>query len=416
LGNISPGELALELLNHCLRGGAWPPDVLDALVAEALDPDLNRAREGTRALFGILVERMADLFEPNLCEVYAHIFSNVIARVIPELNAGELAARYARVRQPRKFKADAARVANVFVLSRITLGADIAVTSVVLQAAKERFRRANVWLVGPRKNQELFARDPRVEHLAFNYGRASTLCERLTGWRGLRVALSQPNSIVIDPDSRLTQLGLLPVCEEHDYYFFESRSYGAGTALPLAALTSRWVEETFDVAGAVPYVYPEQVRLPVVDKPLAAVSYGVGENPAKRISDSFEANLLRGLARDEAEVVVDRGAGGEERERVNRAIETSGVGVHTWEGSFAGFASVIAQSALYVGYDSAGQHAAAALGVPLVCAFAGFASDRTFDRWRPSGPGPAHVVRVNAPDAEKTLVEVLAAAYRLWRG
>ena len=38
-----------------------------------------------------------------------------------------------------------------------------------------------------------------------------------------------PNSIVIDPDSRLTQLGLLPICREEDYYFFESRSFGADT-------------------------------------------------------------------------------------------------------------------------------------------------------------------------------------------
>ena len=35
--------------------------------------------------------------------------------------------------------------------------------------------------------------------------------------------------------------------------------------------------------------------------------------------------------------------------------------VRFWNGSFAAFAALIAESDLYVGYDSAGQHAAAAL-------------------------------------------------------
>ena len=42
----------------------------------------------------------------------------------------------------------------------------------------------------------------------------------------------------------------------------------------------------------------------------------------------------------------------------------AGVKAAFWEGSFAGFAAIIAASRLYVGYDSAGQHVAAACGVP----------------------------------------------------
>src|SRR6185437_12903707 len=46
------------------------------------------------------------------------------------------------------------------------------------------------------------------------------------------------------------------------------------------------------------------------------------------------------------------------------------------EGSFAAFASIIAQSQFYAGYDSAGQHAAAAAGTALVSIFAGAPSLR----------------------------------------
>ena len=71
-------------------------------------------------------------------------------------------------------------------------------------------------------------------------------------------------------------------------------------------------------------------------------------------------------------------------------------------GAFAPFAAQIARSRLYVGYDSAGGHIAAACGVPLISIFAGFASERMFQRWRPKGT----VIRGDRPDA---LAEVRAA-------
>jgi ADP-heptose:LPS heptosyltransferase len=64
-----------------------------------------------------------------------------------------------------------------------------------------------------------------------------------------------------------------------------------------------------------------------------------------------------------------------------------------WDGSFAGFAAHIERSRLYVGYDSAGGHVAAACSIPLISIFTGFASERMYQRWRPTGPGPIHVVR-----------------------
>ena len=48
---------------------------------------------------------------------------------------------------------------------------------------------------------------------------------------------------------------------------------------------------------------------------------------------------------------------------------------------------------MYVGYDSAGGHVAAACGVPMVSIFAGYPSDRFYDRWRPTGDGPISVVK-----------------------
>jgi ADP-heptose:LPS heptosyltransferase len=394
--SLAPELLAKELLDHCLASRPWPEQLLDRLLAGRAD----------QALFRIVVERLGDLFEPRLCDVYADLFSHVIARRIPSLHADHLFARYQRVRAPRVCDRDPATVESVFVLSRVTLGADVAITSVMLDAAKQRFPTARIWFAGPHKAWELFAGDPRLNHLPVAYGRSGALDDRLSIWPALREAVSKPAGIVIDPDSRLTQLGLMPICREADYYFFESRSFGRDGSEPLSVMASRWAAETLGVANARPYICTGR------DAPAFAttVSFGVGENPAKRLPGDFEAELLRRLPRP---ILIDKGAGGEEAERVEHAVSKAGAGITTWDGSFAGFAEHIARSRLYVGYDSAGGHVAAACAVPLVCIFAGFASERMLQRWKPTGPGQIAVIR--ADRSSDPLADALKASSEFYR-
>lgn len=356
-----------------------------------------------QALFSILAEGLADRFEPALCEVYAQLFSQAIAAVVDGADAAALTARYRRVRRVRRVTSEPSRV---FVLSRVTLGADVAVTSVLLDAAKRRFPKAEVVFVGPAKNYQLFEADPRIRHAAVTYRRGS-LRDRLAVRQELTTLLDAPDSLILDSDSRFTQLGLLPICPEHRYHLFESRAYGGATGQPLPELAAAWAEETLGIAGAKPFV----ALGPPADRTAAiAISLGVGENPSKRLPDPFEENLLRLLGERGAAICIDKGAGGEEAARVEQAVERSSVRAAFWDGSFAGFASIIAASRLYVGYDSAGQHVAAAAGVPLLSIFAGFPAPRMFDRWRPQPNGGA-VIRVDRRDAVETIAHVREA---LW--
>lgn len=383
-------EIAEDILQRCVAGK--PPKYLPRTLTE--DPCAP-------ALFSVLVEGLADRFEPSLCDAYVRLFSQAIAQVTGT-DAAALVSRYEWVRRPRKLTANPKRV---FVLSRITLGADVAVTSVLLAAAKQRFKRARIALAGPQKNYELFAKDARIHHARIDYGRGN-LRERLAAAEELKALAADPDCVVIDPDSRLTQLGLLPVCPDDRYHLFESRAYGA-TGLPacpsspdksLPELTSDWAAETLGISGAKPYIAVARAKdAALTQAPYITVSLGVGENAAKRIADPFEEQLLALLAKTGLPICIDKGAGGAEAERVERAVERSGATVTFWEGSFAGFASLIAASKLYVGYDSAGQHIAAACGVPLISIFAGFPAPRMFERWRPVGPN-CQVIRVDRAD------------------
>jgi hypothetical protein len=349
-----------ELLERCLRDEPWSADLLDRAIAED---------EG-RKLLSVVVERLADLFEPRLCDTYARLFTQVIARVCPDLIPRTRRA----LSKPLPTSAK-----RVYVLSRITLGADVAVTSVLLDSAKRRYPDAEIFFAGPQKNYELFAADTRVRHFPVPYTRGGTLLDRLRA----SAAVWIDDGIVIDPDSRLTQLGLIQICPDDRYYFFESRSAG-GDQDRLPALAAHWAGDP----QARPYVSPLAPSGPPVD---ITVSLGVGENPSKRLDDQFERELLRLLAGTGASVLVDKGGTPEERERVERALQP---GMRTHDGPFAPFAAEVARSKMFVGYDSAAGHVASACGVPLISIAAGFVSERMLARWRPNG----RVIRGDHPD------------------
>jgi ADP-heptose:LPS heptosyltransferase len=334
--------------------------------------------------FRVIVEALADSFDPAQAAAYEEL----MRAWIPET--------------PRIQPVVPGVVETVYVLSRVTLGADIKITSIILDAMKKRFRDALIVLVANRKSIELYSADSRIRHIEADYPRTGPVSRRIEFAHELRGRLERAKrgiAIVVDPDSRITQLGMIPVCEGERYFHFSSRVANSGNNL--TELTQRWLEGVFGESGEA-YIAPDPVHVDG-DKPRAAVSFGVGENDSKRIGGDFEAQLIRALGGKYRTIWIDRGVGGEEARRVTAAAEASGCmdRIRFWEGSFAGFASVIAQCDFYAGYDSAGQHAAAASGVPLVSIFAGAPSERFRQRWSPAGPGRIQVIEADSltPDA-----------------
>ena len=101
-------------------------------------------------------------------------------------------------------------------------------------------------------------------------------------------------------------------------------------------------------------------------------------------------------------MLIDEGAGEEETRRVQRLCARI-PGLRSWNGAYAPFAHAITRAGQYVGYDSAGQHVAAASGTPLLSIFAGYASERMFQRWRPFGCGRIDIVKVGDRNPETVL-------------
>ena len=459
--NVTQARQRAALLANQIAQAPAPTDdslelAVDELGALAVASEPGVAQAGSRALFGDVVETLADRFDSELCDHYIRVFSRLIAtcrrhsglRKFEErlgrfgLDSEQTFLRRAeRVRRPGAFdvtRCDAVRKA--FVLSRVTLGADVAVSSVVLDKMKRTFPHAEVVFLAGEKAGRFFASDRRIRLREVAYRREGSLLDRLNAWPTLIETMEQETAglrpeeyVLVDPDSRLTQLGLLPlITDDSRYFFFESRSFTAPGATALADLTGRWLETVFGEDGqrSLPYVsLAEQeqsrgrhFRDAAGGRRIAAVNLGVADNDAKRVPDPFESELLQLLLLHGYAVVLDQGAGEDELTRTARLvqeIEVSGASVariegdvrsiadlNVWRGSLSGFAGLIAASDLYVGYDSAGGHLAAALGVPGIDIFAGASSARMVERWHPWGLRPGGVIAV---DARQTPEQVLNA-------
>jgi hypothetical protein len=374
-GSISCKESAAALLT-AVRRGEFPPNEQIRALGENCPAEFFRD----------VVEPLADSFDLAQAAAYERLM-----RVwIPA--------------QPAVIPAIPARVDTVYVLSRVTLGADIKIVSPILAAMKQRFPGAHIVFVANRKSAELFAADSRIEYLNADYPRSGPVAARIEFVRELRAKkLQDENSIVVDPDSRMTQLGLIPVCDPARYFHFPSRTAGGDASRNLTRLIAQWLQQTFGTTVDA-YIAPA-VEIISGAGPRVAVSLGVGDNESKRIGGNFEARLLELLGARYATIWVDRGVGGEEARRVTAAVEASGTAdrVRFWEGNFAGFASIVSQCDLYVGYDSAGQHAAAAARVPLISIFAGAPCPRFRDRWTAAGPGGTVSIAADALYADAVL-------------
>ncbi|HEX6998748.1 MAG TPA: hypothetical protein VF322_11425 [Gammaproteobacteria bacterium] len=449
-------ELARRFWAHHSQHGEPLMEAVDGLAELALADDVTTAALATRVLFEQVIEPLCDGFTPDGAEVYRRVFARLVcaARRTRECAAldealarrgfrceRDLLARRPAAR-PLRRAADRTAVRAVLVLSRLTLGADVAICGPVLRRTRRLFPRARVALVGGEGAGAVARCVPGVEHVPLAYRRTARLADRLNTWPALCRTLTEAlggeagGHVVLDPDSRLTQLGLLPPVDAARYYHFPSREYGSDGAEPLSMLVCRWLAETFggrDVDDA-PFVLPAadrrwaaRLRAALGDGvPVVSASFGVGGNGRKRAGLDLEARLLERLVRRGARVLLARGTSGaelEESERLTSRLAERGVNVlHlppgrapaalegrspevlTWQADVGAFLAAVACADAYVGYDSAGQHIAAAFGVPTLSLFLESAGRKHALRWAPRGEGPVRILRGVWPvDADRLL-------------
>jgi len=435
-----------------LRDSRYESDVIDLLcemTTSADKPGVNII--ASRALFGIIIESLCDEFEDLQTDTYNRVMSQVIdfCRNLPSgaeldhrLKAFEIYSQNDLLERINRIRTDGLtlkrqrHVKKILLLSRVTIGADVAITSIIVQRMSLFFPQAEIVLIGDSKLEEIYGGNASLKIRNVPYDREGGLLERLSSWQLVLKTVQEEltscplkNTILIDPDSRLSQLGVLPIIHQDHYCFFDSRSHKSyDSNMSMAELTNAWIDRVTgetDLHCPRVWLHPSNVQKATIfcDKlkrngarHIIAINFGVGGNPRKKVGRHFEQNLLLSLLQEPQTVIVlDKGFGKEEltyADSLINAVKEQGfsvqsapfspdfkaelnwgvVGLQTRIGEIA---SIIAKCDEFIGYDSACQHIAAALETPCLTIFAGSNNRRFIRRWSAFGKNSSNIVHVD---------------------
>jgi hypothetical protein len=443
-------RIALSFLDRYYYNDEFAASYIDILCEIATS---DNGHVASSSLFGAIIEGLCDDFEELQTKAYNRVMSRIInfCRKIPQgesidakLNSfgfdseEKIFQRIERLRHATIKRRDFSKAKKFIVLSRVTIGADVAVTSVIIQRLIQLYPNAEIVIIGDSKLKSLFGGNKKLKFRELAYSRRGGLVERILTWHDVLDIVTDEakmfalgECILIDSDSRLSQLGVLPIVRDDDYLFFKSRGGSGDWAekLSMAELVNKWADNVF---GGGYFSYPT-LWLPdltmekgrhIVNKlrnshckRLVFVNFGVGGNPRKRIDGEFETMmLLRLLEMDGTVIILDKGFGQDELERYEAIMEKlKKSGVHTHDvkfnsehipdvvnGTIIGIsaeigeaASLISASDLYIGYDSACQHIAAAAKLKTITIFAGTNNTKFVRRWRAFGLAKSDLIHVD---------------------
>ncbi len=406
------------------------------------DPQANTSyRSALQALYGVIIEALSNDFSTKGLELSTKVLATMINHIrktpdgkemddlLHRLGLGEkktLLQRYQQLlARPPLLENERREIKKIIIPSRITVGADVVLGSVFVQRLYQAFPNAEIVLMGPAHIPAIFHGLPNFSHCLVEYKRHGNLTDRITGWTSFHQMakkefsnLAPEQTLVVDPDSRITQLGLLPLAPPGRTLFFPSRyPDSVGQFSSLVQTANHWCDRQF---GKNQFAWPQISLNSSLCKSVATykrclkapffpvLSFGAGNSENKRLSDQFEEQLILALleipntvilldsgTRDSGlkkvkcllEVCKENGYQSKflyENEIQNRPAEFTH-GIIGFRGSIGALASFIQEADGFFGYDSCCQHLAAALDCPAVIAFVGASNDRFYARWRSQG-------------------------------
>lgn len=445
-------QIAYSFMDSYLKDYHYKSDFIDLLCEMTTDTDKPGVNIiASQALFRIIIESLCDDFEDLQTDTYNRVMSQVIdfCRKLPSgaeldhrlrtfevYSQKDLLERINRIRTDGVTLKRQRNVKKILLLSRVTIGADVAITSVIIQRMSLFFPQAEIVLIGGSKLEEIYGGNLRFKIKKVHYDREGGLLDRLSSWQLVLKTIQEEltscplkNTILVDPDSRLSQLGVLPVIHHDHYCFFDSRSHKSyDSNMSMAELTNAWIDRlTGETDSHCPQVWLQTSNVQkatifcdklkrIGARRIIAINFGVGGNPRKKVSGLFEQNLLLSLLqKPQTVIVLDKGFGKEEliyADSLINAVKDQGfsvqnapfspdfkaelnwgvVGLQTRIGEIA---AIIAQCDEFIGYDSACQHIAAALGTPCLTIFAGSNNLRFIRRWSAFGKNSSNIVHVD---------------------
>ena len=144
-------------------------DLLCEMTTFSEDNDLTGI--AAQALFRIIIESLCDDFEDLQTETYNRVMAQLISfcRKLPSgqeldrclnefkiFDSDDLLQRIKTIRMDGKHLARQKDVKKILLLSRVTIGADVAITSIIIQRFADLFPDAEIVLIGGSKLDEVY--------------------------------------------------------------------------------------------------------------------------------------------------------------------------------------------------------------------------------------------------------------------
>lgn len=466
---ISPAVLAQDVSHSFMKQVAEriKPDfrAISLLCEISLYKNSFQVRtEGIFALYKNIIEVLCDDFSSRYAELCNHVLLHMVDFMCDrkegvrlkkllgdlQLNRDDLLKRYQRIKDREPLGSSLkSSIKKIFVLSRVTVGADIAMTSIIVHRLLDSFPRAEIVVCGPNHIPEFFYGLSRLNWLKFHYQRDGGLPGRFSGFTSLYQLMKKEwhgsnlqRVLFFDTDTRLSQLGLLPLFNEENYCYFPSRVDQPSDAVRLSDMVNKWLNFLLsEDKYTAPRISIRPAHSATVHSFLGqfpgktkkiVLNFGVGNDNRKRLNDPFEERLVFNLLQNKnALVILDSGIHPNEQERAWKLMEKIGdYDFHTAVISEKNLASrkipfkhgficvqerigtlsaLIDQADVFFGYDSCCQHIATARKVNSVICFTGAPNDRFFQRWRPvNTSGSTQTIRIkdNSHMTRSELIEM----------
>lgn len=351
------------------------------------------------------------------------------------------------------------KIRKVIILSRATIGADSLVSSLLVRRVIREFRNADVIFVdaagignqllsvpGLISVSQFIDQMEEVVSLRWNRNGFSILegleysVDLYNYIKIITQGFQQYEYILLDPDSRLSQTGMMPLIHPGSHYFIDTSVTDSekkeNNIKSLGEICSSYLNH---ILGGYSDNYPrleirkncfDDVRgifksLALTGKTVVTVHFGA-EPESKFLSLDFEKSLILKLLELRVIPVLVRSPKESEEEKIRyhvkeikaegrKVTELTLIGgeykvdgaqaadIYTFKGDIGIFAALVKRSNLYIGYDSLGQHIAAASGTPTITVFAGHINQAFLKRWTPFGEGQITIIEIDRKQSDSCL-------------
>ena len=314
------------------------------------------------------------------------------------------------------------KLKKIAVLSRVTIGADIAISSIIVQRLRKTFPQAEICFLGDHSTNLLLMQGAGANrvHLMEKHSTLN-ITHYFSSWRYLVDFFASENyDIIIDPSSRFTQAGLLPLTPlpATNHLIFEDNVYPDGKILKNGELVNWWLDNILKEKQTIyPHVKVEEEDVSLARRMLMQyfqndhvpwVSLVLSGNLLSKSDKYFSLNeelrLATELIKSGRKILLIRAQGmdGVRTDRLAELLREKGMSLPFLdvttafekvqnacqgliiEGTIQLISSFLKNTDLIISYDSMGAHLGSALNVQTIVIY--LSSKGSPDRWIPFAP------------------------------